>query len=188
VRQLAEGTTRVATPKASLLRWATGFVWLFCAVVLVRQFSGPAIGVSRWRFLFAVGFAVAGFWELAGFENTLGNWARSHAQAEDIYHPRVMFQTAIISVTVAAAITWLGFGGQRRVFPLWRLSFGFYLAIATVNLFSLHAIDQYATASWHGLTLVDALKYSCAVIALSSLSVQGRNLKLAAKGSGERPG
>ncbi len=187
VRQLAEVPPRVTPPNSSLLRWATGLVWLFCVVVLGRQFSGPAIGASRRRFLFAVGFALAGIWELAGFENTLGNWARSHARAEDVYYLRVIFQTAMISLTVAVAITWLGFGGQRRAIPLWWLSFGFYLAIATVNLFSLHAIDQYATASWHGLTLVDALKCSCAVIALSSLFAQGRNLKLAVNRSGTPP-
>jgi hypothetical protein len=194
VRQLAEGTTRIATPKASLLRWATGLAWLLCVAVLGRQLwlaresSRPARGVSHLDLGFAVGFALAGIWELAGFETTLGNWARSLARAEDVFYPRVIFQKAIISVAVAAGIAWLGFGGRRHAFPLWLRSFGLYLAIAIVNLFSLHAIDQYATASWHGLTLVDALKCSCAGIALSSLYAQGRNLKLTANRSETPPG
>lgn len=194
VRQLAERATWVTSPKSPLLRWATGVAWLFCAAALgrklwpPRQFSRIASGSSRWDWGVAVGFALAGIWELAGFENTLGNWARSFARAEDVYYPRALFQKAVISVTIAAVIVWFGSGSRRRAVPLWLLSFGLYLAIATVNLFSLHAIDQYASASWHGLALVDAVKFPCAVIALSCLYARGRNRKLPAHGTGARPG
>lgn len=194
VRQLAEAPTHVTPPQSSWLRWATGLAWLLCAGMFGRQYwraresSGPASRASRFGLAFVLGFALAGIWELAGFENTLGTWARALARAEDAYYPRVIFQTAVISVTVAAVIIWLGLGVRRRAIPLWRLSFGFYLAIATVNLFSLHAIDQYAAAAWHGFTLVAALKFSCAVSGLASLSAQGPNLNHAAKGAGASPG
>lgn len=194
VRQLAEDTARGVPPKSSPLRLATGLAWLFCAVMFGRwhwragRFSRPAIKAPRWGLGFAVGFALAGIWELAGFENMLGNWARSWARAEDIYYPRVLFQKAVLSLILAAVVVWFGFCGRRRRLRWWLLSFGLYLAITTVNLLSLHALDQYAAISWRGLALVDALKFPCAVIALCSLYAQGRNLKLAANRSGAPPG
>jgi len=190
LHQLVENVARVIQPGVPLLRWTTGLVWLFGAAMLGRRLwlgcrtMENAASLPRQWGVIVVGFALAGIWELAGLENTLGNWARSLARAEDVYYSRALFQRAVISVTVAAVIMGLGFGGRRRAFPLWLLGFGLYLAIAIVNLFSLHVIDQYASASWHGLALVDAAKCLCAVIALGSLSAQGRNRKLAANGSG----
>lgn len=173
--QLEEGRSRFHPVSTPLLRWATGFAWLIGAVWLgrqIRQNRGPsanAWATHRWSLLLVVGFALAGIWELAGWESSLGNWARSWARAEDVYYPRAVFQKAVISVTVAALVVSLARGWRHRTRRWLPLSFGFYLALAAVNLLSLHAIDVYAAVSWHGLGLVDALKFLCAATALAGL-------------------
>ncbi|MGC3960191.1 MAG: hypothetical protein QM813_20380 [Verrucomicrobiota bacterium] len=133
--------------------------------------------VPRTWWVIVVGFALAGIWELVGLEHSLGNWARSFARAEDVYYFRPVLQRAVISVIGAALLVWFGFGGRRRKCSLWVVGFGLYVAIATVNLFSLHAIDRYATASWHGVTAVDAVKFSCAMLAFCSLYASSRKRK-----------
>lgn len=180
--QLDEGRLPASTPKFSLLRWLTGATWLFAAAMLVRQMRRNPIqpaypGVSKcgWVTL-AIGLVLAGVWELGGLENTLGTWARSVARTEDVYYQRAGFQKAVSSMVVALVLVlfWVGRRHQRlRLLPL---GFGLYLALALVNLLSLHAIDRFAAIAWHGLVLVDVLKFLCAAVAIFGLYAGGRQV------------
>ena len=76
----------------------------------------------------------------------------------------------MISLAVVATVLLLPF--FRRVRSSHRLllvSFALYLAISAVNLVSLHAIDKVADLSWHGVSLVQALKLGCATMTLLSV-------------------
>jgi hypothetical protein len=111
--------------------------------------------------------ALACLWELFGLESWLGNQVRSMARARDFYYPRAVLQKVVISVAVAATVLLLPF--VRRVRSSRRLvlvSFALYLAISAANLVSLHAIDKVADLSWHGVSLVQALKLGCAAMTL----------------------
>lgn len=173
--QLEEGRQPAAPTKFSLLRWLTGVIWLCGAAMLVRQIrrnpiqpTHPSSSKRGWMVL-AVGLALAGAWELAGLENTLGNWARSVARAEDIYYPRAGFQKIVISVVIALVL--VGVFWRRQSLSLLPLGFGLYLALALINLLSLHAVDRLATIAWHGLVLVDGLKFLCAAVTIYGLYV-----------------
>jgi hypothetical protein len=54
------------------------------------------------------------------------------------------------------------------------VGFGLYLGISVVNLVSLHVIDQIADLSWHGLSLVQALKLGCTAMTLGGVVVASR--------------
>jgi high-affinity Fe2+/Pb2+ permease len=78
-----------------------------------------------------------------------------------------VFQKVVISVTIAATIVFFLF--IRRMNSSHRFllaSFALYLAVSGVNLVSWHPIDRVADLSWHGLTLVQALKLGCAALTL----------------------
>jgi len=49
------------------------------------------------------------------------------------------------------------------------ISFVLYPAIAAVNVVSLHVIDRVADLSWHGVSLVQALKLGCAAMTLQGV-------------------
>ena len=53
-----------------------------------------------------------------------------------------------------------------RTLSILLVGLGLYLGISLVNLVSLHVIDKLADLSWHGLTLVQALKLGCSAIIL----------------------
>jgi hypothetical protein len=171
VRQLEEGHSRAPTPPSSSLRYTTGIMWLAGAVLLWlrRQNSTALEKQRRWWWAFLIGVALAGVWELAGLEHKLGDLTRALARAEDVYYPRAVFQKAVISIVIAAVVVSLGIGWRKRSARLLPLGFGLYLAIALVNLLSLHALDQFAGRSWHDVTLVDAAKLLCAITALVGL-------------------
>lgn len=175
LRQLAEDFARIAPSRSPLLRWAIGLSWLLAAAVLFRRlrqarhFPAQVTMLPRWGLVLAVGFVLAGVWELAGLENLLGNQARSLARAEDLYYPRAIFQKLVIAVTVAAAVVGLGAAWRKCVARPWLLAFGLYLTATLVNLLSLHAVDQLAGRSWHGVAFIDAIKLLCAVTAMLSL-------------------
>ena len=122
---------------------------------------------TRWWQTLVVLLALACMWELFGLEGWLGNWARAMAHAEDFYYPRAVLQKVVISVAVAATVLLLPFIRRARSsHRLVLVSFGLYLAIAAVNLVSLHTIDKVADLSWHGVNLVQALKFVCAAMTL----------------------
>jgi hypothetical protein len=113
---------------------------------------------------------MACLWELFGLESRLGAQARAMARAWDFYYPRAVFQKAVISVVVAGTAVFLLW--VRRAHGSRRLllgCFGLYLGISAVNLVSLHVIDKVADLSWHGLTLVQALKLGCAATTLQGV-------------------
>jgi hypothetical protein len=128
--------------------------------------GGPGLGKRWWQGL-AVLLAMACLWELFGLESRLGAQVRAMARAGDFYYPRAVFQKVVISVAVAATAVFLllvrRVRGSRR---LLLAGFGLYIGISAVNLVSLHAIDKVADLSWHGLTLVQALKIGCAATTL----------------------
>ena len=165
---------------AALPRWLTALLFLAAAVAArgagvsaETSSPGPRVGRRWWQGL-TVLLALACLWELLGLETWLGARARSIARAEDLYYPRLVFQKAVISV--AAAATLLFFLAIRRVRSSRRLllcALALYLAIALVSLVSLHAIDQIAGLSWHGLTLVQALKLACAAMVLLGVRKAG---------------
>ena len=94
------------------------------------------------------------------------------ARAGDFYYPRAVFQKVVISVAVAALAVFLLFVRRARSSRRLLLAgFGLYLGISVVNLVSLHVIDQVADLSWHGLTLVQALKLGCAAMTLRGVVI-----------------
>ena len=122
---------------------------------------------TRWWQALVVLLAWACLWELFGLETWLGDRARAMARARDLYYARAVLQKVVISVTVAAAILFLLLIRRARIsHRLVLVSSALYLAIAAVNLVSLHAIDRVADLSWHGVSLVQALKLGCAVMTL----------------------
>jgi hypothetical protein len=158
---------------AAAPRWLTALLFLFAAVAAwggspsADGSSGVPDHGSRWWQVLAVAMALACLWELFGLESWLGAQARAMARAEDFYYPRAVFQKVVISVAIAATILFFLF--IRRISGSHRLllaSFALYLAISAVNLVSWHPIDMVADLSWHGLTLVQALKLGCAALTL----------------------
>ena len=111
--------------------------------------------------------ALCCLWELLGLEARLGAWARAMAHAGDFYYPRAVFQKVVVSVAAAGTIiVLLSIWRTRKSLRLLLASIAVYLAIAVVNLLSLHAIDQVADLSWHRLSIVQALKLACAAVTL----------------------
>ena len=157
-------------------RLLTGLVFL--AAMMVAWYPGPPAKASdgrpspenRWWQALVVLLALACVWELFGLERLLGDRARAIARARDLYHLRIVLQKAVISIAVAAAVLSLPFIRRvRRSHRLALVAFALYLAIAAVNLVSLHAVDQVADLSWHGVSLVQALKLGCAVMTLEGV-------------------
>jgi hypothetical protein len=172
VQPPGDATTEHPRPTAPP-RWLTALLFLVAAVAAWG--GGPSADGSsgvpghgnRWWQVLAVAMALACLWELFGLESWLGAQARAMARAEDFYYPRAAFQKVVISVAIAATV--FSFLLIRRVRSSYRLllaSFALYLAISGVNLVSWHPIDRVADLSWHGLTLVQALKLCCAALTL----------------------
>ena len=172
VQPPGDATTDHPRP-ATAPRWLTALLFLFAA--MAAWGGGPSAGGSsegldranRWWQVLAVAMALSCLWELFGLESWLGAQARAIARAKDLYYPRAVFQKIVISVSIAATVLFFLF--IRRVRSTYRLllaSFALYLAISGVNLVSWHPIDRVADLSWHGLTLVQALKLSCAALTL----------------------
>jgi hypothetical protein len=167
-----------------MLHWATGILLLAASVFAgmnsrdvprARQTSGVA---RRWRLILALALALAAGWELLGLENWVGNLARAWARAEDVYFSREWFQRMSISAVIAAAIVVLGVAWHQR-WPHRALlvCFGLYLAISLANLLSLHALDRYAGIRWHGVTLVDGLKFIAAAAVVTTTVYAGRRTR-----------
>ena len=158
---------------AALPRLLTALLFLAATVAAWGAGQSPA-GSSerpgpehRWWQVLAVLLALACLWEFFGLESWLGAQARAMARAGDFYYPRAVFQKVVISVAVAALAVFLLFVRRARSSRrLLLVGFGLYLGISVVNLVSLHVIDQIADLSWHGLTLVQALKLGCAAMTL----------------------
>ena len=161
---------------AALPRLLTGLVLL--AAMLAAWRPGRSTRASnnrlnlgfRWWQVLVVLLALASLWELLGLETWLLGWAREMARAEEYYHLRPAFQKSVISATAAATIIMLVLIWHvRKAYRLLLVSLALYLAIALVNLVSLHALDKVADISWHGLSLVQALKLVCATLILQSV-------------------
>jgi hypothetical protein len=154
-------------------RWLTAL--LFLAAMVVAWGAGespegsngePGLGKRWWQGL-AVLLAMACLWELFGLESRLTAQARAIARAGDFYYSRIVLQKVVISVAVTAtAVLLLLVRRVRTSRRLLLISFGLYLGISAVNLVSWHVIDKVADLSWHGLTLVQALKLGCAATIL----------------------
>ena len=158
---------------AALPRLLTALLFLAATVAAWGAGQSPAGSggrpgpENRWWQVLAVLLALACLWEFLGLESWLGAQARAMARAGDLYYPRAVFQKVVISVAVAATAVFLLFVRRARSSRrLLLVCFGLYLGISVVNLVSLHAIDQIADLSWHGLTLVQALKLGCAAMTL----------------------
>jgi signal transduction histidine kinase len=122
---------------------------------------------TRWWQALVVLLALACLWELFGLESWLGARARAMARAQDFYYSRAVLQKVVISVAVAATVLLLPFIRRARSsHRLVLVSLILYLAISAVNLVSLHVIDKVADLSWHGVSLVQALKLGCATMTL----------------------
>jgi hypothetical protein len=146
-------------------RWLTGLVFLISAVWVWR--SGRLDqGNRRWQLL-AVALALACLWELFGLEPWFTTQARTIARAWDLYYPRAIFQRAVVSLAMVGWILlylfFLRVSGSRRLLAV---AFALYVAIALVNLVSWHPIDVIVDMSWHGFTVVQALKLGCAAMIL----------------------
>jgi hypothetical protein len=165
----SEGHPRPATGPRVL----TGLVFLVALLAglgLARPINTscgtPSEGTRRWRMLLVL-MGLACLWEVFGLESWLGEQARRVARSEDWYYPRAALQKVVISLAIAAMMLLLLL--MRRAHPSRRLllvSFVVYVAIALVNLVSLHAIDRVADLAWHGLTFVQGLKLACAALVL----------------------
>jgi hypothetical protein len=163
-------------PPAYAPRFLTGLLFLTAMMAAWAAGSSanapngsPAPKTRRWQTLVVL-LALACLWELFGLESWLGNRARAMARAEDFYYPRAVLQKVVVSVAVAATVLFLPFIRRaRRSHRLVLVSFALYLAISAVNLVSLHAIDKLADLSWHGVSLVQALKLACAALTLEGV-------------------
>jgi hypothetical protein len=158
-------------PLAPLPRVLTGLLFLAALMAVCRPTqptseakSGPGAGVLWWRLL-VVALALACLTELLGLESWAGAQARALARTADFYYPRAVFQKVAISVASAAALlAVLLIQRAPKCYRLLLTSLTLYLAISAVNLVSLHAIDKVAALSWHGLSVVQALKLACAAM------------------------
>jgi hypothetical protein len=176
VRPLGDEADQAPRP-AAIPRWLTALLFLAAAVAawgggqsLEGSNGEPGPGTRWWQGL-AVLLAMACLWELFGLESPLGAQARAMARAGDFYYPRAAFQKAVISVAVTATAVFL-FLVRRERGSRWLLlsGLGLYIGISAVNLVSLHGIDKVAGLSWHGLTLVQALKTGCASMTLRGVA------------------
>ncbi len=160
-------------PPAYVPRFLTGLLLL--AAMMAAWVANPPSRTSdgrpgpdtRWWQVMVVLLALACLWELFGLESWLGARARAMARAQDLYYPRAVLQKVVISVAVAATVLWLPFIRRARSsHRLALVSLVLYLAISAVNLVSLHVIDKVAELSWHGVSLVQALKLACTAMIL----------------------
>jgi hypothetical protein len=160
-------------PPASAPRFLTGLLFLVAMMAAwsARPSANAANGrlgsETRWWQTLIVLLALACLWEVFGLESSLGIRARALARAGDFYYPRAVIQRFVIGVAVAATV--LLFPLIRRARSSDRLvlvSLTLYLVISAVNLASLHAIDKLADLSWHGVSLIQALKLACAGMTL----------------------
>jgi hypothetical protein len=166
---------------AAIPRLLTALLFLAATVVACGVGQSPA-GSSRrpgpenrWWQVMAVLLALASLWEFFGLESWLGAQARAMARAGDLYYPRAVFQKVVISAAVAATAVLLLFVRRARSsHRLLLICFSLYLGISLVNLMSLHLIDKIADISWHGLTLVQALKIGCTALTLRGVVMAGR--------------
>ncbi len=172
VQSLSDGPAVHSRPTA-LPRLLTSLLFLAGTVLAWKSRQPPSVSGGgtgserRWWGALLVLLALACLWELLGLENWLGNRARAMARAENLYYTRVMIQKVVISVTSAATLGFLIFVWRARSSRrLLLLSFGLYLGISAVNLVSLHTIDKLAQLSWHGVSLVRALKLGGAALTL----------------------
>jgi hypothetical protein len=154
-------------------RFLTGL--LFLAALVAAWAAGPSAKepdrrpgpATLWWQALIVLLALACLWELFGLESWLGERARAMARAQDFYYPRAVLQKVVISAAVAATVLTVPLIGRARSSRrLLLVSFGVYLAISLVNLVSFHVIDKLADLSWHGVSLVQALKLACAAMTL----------------------
>jgi len=159
---------------AMLPRLLTVLLFLAAAAVARRagqpaENSPPSPGTLWWQTL-AVLLVLVCLWELFGLEDWLGERLRAMAQANDFYYLRAVVQKIVISVAGAATVIFLIIVWRARSSRRWLLTFfGLYLVISAVNLVSLHAIDRIADLSWHGVSVVQALKLVCAAMTLEGV-------------------
>jgi len=168
-------------PAAYAPRFLTGLLLL---VAMIAAWSvGPSTKApdvragpeTRWWLALAVLLALASLWELFGLENWLGERARAMARAGDFYYSRALVQKLVISAAVAAMVLLLPFIQRTRSSNrLVLVAFALYVAISAVNLVSLHAIDKVADLSWHGMSLVQALKLGCSAMIVQGVRIMCR--------------
>jgi len=159
---------------AALPRWLTALLFLAATVAAwgagqATAGSAPGSGRRGWQIMAAL-LALACLWELLELESWLGAHARAMARAGDFYYPRVALQKVVISGVLAALIgftifIWRAHSSRRLLLAAFLL----YLALSLVNLVSLHVIDRIADLSWHGLSLIQALKLACAALTLQGV-------------------
>ena len=161
----------IAIPRlmtALLLLASSVVAWVICSSIAGNPERANQRH-RRWQVL-ATALTLACIWELFGLENWVGIHVRALARAGDVYYSRAVFQKATISVTIAATFVFLCFWWRkRRSYQVLLVFFGLYLAIAAVDLLSFHSIDKYAGLSWHGISLVEALKFLCAAATLKGV-------------------
>jgi hypothetical protein len=135
---------------------------------------GAPVAKQRWWLALTVALALVCVWELLGLETWLDTQARAMARTEDLYYPRAVFQRVVVSLALAVVPLILLYVRRiRRSHRLLFTSLALYLVITAVNLVSLHVIDQVAGLAWHGLTLVQALKLTCAALVVRGVRRAG---------------
>ncbi len=180
--QPIENVTSKHPRPAALPRWLTALLFLAAAVAAwtasrAAEGSTPAVDLRGWRIM-AVLAVLACLCELCGLEAWLGARLRAMARAGDVYYLRVAVQRVVVSGIVAATILLLIVVWRaRRSRRLLLAGLASYLAISLVNLSSLHVIDQVTDLSWRGLSLVQALKLTCAAVCLLGACSRCRALR-----------
>jgi len=149
---------------------ATGVAW---RVNRSKSSSSEAADVTvLWWRRTMLALALAGLWELTGAQNWLDTHLRAVARMEDFYYLRGLAQKAAISTLIPSVGFLLLWFLRVRVYQRLFVSvFVLYVALSVVDLVSLHAIDQVADRSWHGITVIQALKLGCAVLLLERVFV-----------------
>jgi hypothetical protein len=144
---------------------------LLLAATVLAWLPKPSCGPnSRWLRTLAVGLALACVWELLGLEGWLGERARALAKAEDVYYRRFGVQRLLSTAVIIATLVVITMVTRvRRGSRLVIAAFVIYVGVSLLSLLSLHALDRLGAISWHGLTLVRAVKLGCAILILMGL-------------------
>jgi hypothetical protein len=128
--------------------------------------------------LFAVVLAVSAVLEASGIVRHVASWGRRVAEEVNLYNIRRAYQKAIIaSVAVVALGLFFLFirairkPGRHR--SLWWAGIGFtaYFALSFVSILSFHTVDVVRTMMWHGVSPVDAVRGSAALMTLLSAAL-----------------
>jgi len=163
---------------STLGRAVTALLWLFVAARLAWACRNPLANgrtrspyERRWLTITLCCALLAAAWQALALDSILGNEARRLAVDHGLYFEREWLQqlmTVAAAVGLASVIAWIATrslsGGMRTVL----ISLASLLALSTLSLVSLHAVDRLANVPYWQTPLMDWLR-----IAVTLMGVAG---------------